>query len=45
VRDGVLMQRDDSHVTDPAMTLLIPRVERELTARHVLPASDHRSSS
>jgi peptidoglycan/LPS O-acetylase OafA/YrhL len=44
VRDGVLMYRDDSHVTDTAMTLLGPSVDRQLTARHIVPPTDHRSS-
>jgi peptidoglycan/LPS O-acetylase OafA/YrhL len=45
VRDGVLMYRDDSHVTDTAMTLLGPNIDRQLTARHIVPPSDHRSTT
>jgi hypothetical protein len=45
VRGGVLLYRDESHLTDTAVTLLAPKAEHQLVARHVVPAPDHRSSS
>jgi peptidoglycan/LPS O-acetylase OafA/YrhL len=45
VRDGVLMYRDDSHLTDTAVSLLAPNAEHTLTQRHVIPDSDNRSTS
>ncbi len=37
VRGGVLLYRDESHVTDTAMTLLGPAVDRLLTAQRTIP--------
>lgn len=45
VRDGGVMYRDDSHVTDTAMTLLGPNVDRLLAAGQIVPSTDHRSTS
>ena len=37
VRDGILLYRDSSHVTNTAMTVLIPVFQRQLNAAEMVP--------